>query len=169
MRLIDMWFDSSVVECRNDIPEALGSHPGQARYFFTTCYILCSILVFPTDRCKCIAMKSVTGIWWYIVRQIDMWFGSSVVECRNDIPEALGSHPGQARYFFTTCYILCSILVFPTDRCKCIAMKSVTGIWWYIMRQIDMWFGSSVVERRDGISEALGSNPGRARYFFTTC
>ena len=29
-----MWFDSSVVECRNGIPEALGSSPGCARYFF---------------------------------------------------------------------------------------------------------------------------------------
>ena len=28
-----------------------------------------------------------------------------------------------------------------------------------------MWFGSSVVDCRDGIPEALGSNPGRARYF----
>ena len=33
-----------------------------------------------------------------------MWFGSSVVECRDGIPEALGSNPGRARYFFTTCY-----------------------------------------------------------------
>ena len=33
-----------------------------------------------------------------------MWFGSSVVECRDGIPEALGSNPGRARCFFTTCY-----------------------------------------------------------------
>ena len=32
-----------------------------------------------------------------------------------------------------------------------------------IYRLIDMWFGSSVVKCRDGVSEALGSNPGRAR------
>ena len=29
-----------------------------------------------------------------------------------------------------------------------------------------MWFGSSVVECGDCITEALGSNPGRARYYF---
>ena len=40
-----------------------------------------------------------------IVRQIDMWFGSSVVEFRDGIPEVVGSNPGRARYFFTTCYI----------------------------------------------------------------
>ena len=35
----------------------------------------------------------------YIMRQIDMWFGRSVVGCRNGIPEALGSNPGRARQF----------------------------------------------------------------------
>ena len=33
-----------------------------------------------------------------LARKIDMWFGSSVVECRDSVP-------GQALYFFTTCYI----------------------------------------------------------------
>ena len=37
-----------------------------------------------------------TGIWRYIVRQINVWFGSSVVECRGGIPEALLSNPGRA-------------------------------------------------------------------------
>ena len=40
-----------------------------------------------------------------LVRQIDMWFSSSVVECRDSVPEVLDSNPGRARYFFTTCYI----------------------------------------------------------------
>ena len=35
-----------------------------------------------------------------IVQQIDIWFGSSVVECRGGIPEALGSNPGGAIFFF---------------------------------------------------------------------
>ena len=33
MRLIDMLFDGLVVECRNGIPEALGSNPGRVQYF----------------------------------------------------------------------------------------------------------------------------------------
>ena len=32
-----------------------------------------------------------------------MWFGSSLVECRDGFPEAVGSKPGRARYFITTC------------------------------------------------------------------
>ena len=31
-----------------------------------------------------------------------MWFGTSVVECRDSMSEALGSNPGQAGYFLTT-------------------------------------------------------------------
>ena len=34
----------------------------------------------------------------YTMRQIDIWYTSSVVECRNAIPKALGLNPGQARY-----------------------------------------------------------------------
>ena len=33
-----MWFDRLVIECRDSNPKALGSNPGQAQYFFTTCY-----------------------------------------------------------------------------------------------------------------------------------
>ena len=51
---------------------------------------MCIILVYPTDRCKCIAMCSC-----------DMWFSSSVVACRDGIPEALGSSPGRFRLFFS--------------------------------------------------------------------
>ena len=32
-------------------------------------------------------------------RHCEMWFGSSVIECRDSIPEALGSNPSRARYF----------------------------------------------------------------------
>ena len=45
-------------------------------------------------------MQPGTDISWYIVRIIDMWSKSSVVECRNGISGAMGSNPGQARYFF---------------------------------------------------------------------
>ena len=33
-----------------------------------------------------------------------MWFGSSVIKCRDSIPKVLGSNPGRARYLFTACY-----------------------------------------------------------------
>ena len=40
MRHVVQWLSSSVVECRDGIPEALGLNPSQARYFFDTCYIV---------------------------------------------------------------------------------------------------------------------------------
>ena len=102
--VMNMWFGSSVVKYRNSVPEVLHSNPAWTWYFslldtfgiqcekpillryrvtLTEGFVdessygggVCCILVHPTSRCKCIAAtQSGTGIWWYIVRLINIWF-----------------------------------------------------------------------------------------------
>ena len=60
-------------------------------------------MVRPIDRCKCIELY----VDWYrylvIYREvIDMWFGSSVVECRYGIPETPGFEPCASCIPYTT-------------------------------------------------------------------
>ena len=117
-----MWFASSVVERRNGLPEPVephifstpvtfGAHRGATHvlngYCFSTSRTFPKVSLSPEFETILNLeghMQPGTGIQPYIARQIDMWIGSSGIECRNGIPEALGSNPGRAGYFFTACY-----------------------------------------------------------------
>ena len=65
----------------------MSKEAGNVRMFW---HFNCSILVYPTDRCKCIFMFLVLD---YILRLIDLWFDISMVECRKCIPEETGLKP----------------------------------------------------------------------------
>ena len=116
-----------------------------------------------------------------------MWFGSSVVERRNGIPEVLGSNHGRAPVtYVTTCYILrppeithimigyCfgtlrtfhNVSLFPEFGPIFLfggGICSRVQVFGEANRHV---VGSSEVECRNGIPEALGLNPSRARFFF---
>ena len=55
-----------------------------------------------------------------------MWFGSSVVECRDGFPEALGSNPGRIRY------IVVSLQIDLLTDCVVVnaVFHSISGISW---------------------------------------